>query len=212
MNKMVKMTKTAITISVMNANAEKPMDEVVKLIAKANSVTETVARGAYRWCVNKGVASGVILGKGPKAVTVAKPKAPKRDKLVEAAKREGREYAAAKAKTVKLSKIVAETNKAFTAKANKSMLDVLAAEKAAGAPAKDPAALARIKAANLARLKEVSSKRKTYTNVARPEGEGIADFDSVEAKHMVNSYMAGNDSAIDDAPRFLTKSELSVIL
>ena len=179
---MVKMTKTAITISVMNANAEKPMEDVVKLIAEANAVSEAVARGAYRWCVNKGVASGVLQGKASKAVTVAKPKA---------------------VKTVKLSKIVAATNKAFTAKANKSMLDVLAAEKAAGAPAK---------AANLARLKEVSAKRKTYTNVARPEGEGIADFDSVEAKHMVNSYMAGNDSAIDDAPRFLTKSELAVIL
>ena len=209
---MVKMTKTAITISVMNANADKPMENVVKLIAAANAVSEAVARGAYRWCVNKGVARGVLQGKAPKAVTLAKPKAPKRDKLVEAAKREGREYAAAKAKTVKLSTVIAATNKAFTAKRNKSMLDVLAAEKAAGAPAKDPAALARVKAANLARLKEVSSKRKTYTNVARPEGEGIADFDSVEAKHMVNSYMAGNDSAIDDAPRFLTKSELSVIL
>ena len=188
---MVKMTKTAITISVMNANADKPMEDVVKLIAKANAVSEAVARGAYRWCVNKGVASGVLQGKAPKAVTVAKPKA---------------------VKTVKLSKIVAATNKAFTAKTNKKMLDALAAEKAAGAPAKDPASLARIKAANLARLKEVSAKRKTYTNVARPEGEGIADFDSVEAKHMVNSYMTGNDSAIDDAPRFLTKSELAVIL
>lgn len=198
---MVKMTKTAITIATMNANADKPMEDVVKLIAEANAVSEAVARGAYRWCVNKGVASGVLQGK-----------APKRDKLVEACKREGREYAAKKAKTVKLSTVIAATNKAFTAKANKSMLDVLAAEKAAGAPAKDPDAVARIKAANLARLKEVSSKRKTYTNVARPEGEGIADFDSVEAKHMVNSYMAGNDSAIDDAPRFLTKSELSVIL
>lgn len=206
---MVKMTKTAITISVMNANAEKPMDEVVKLIAKANSVTETVARGAYRWCVNKGVASGVILGKGPKAVTVAKPKAPKRDKLVEAAKREGREYAAKKAKTVKLSTVVAATNKAFTAKRNKSMLDALAAEKAV---AKDPVEVERIKAANLARMKEVTAKRKTYTNVARPEGPGVVDFDAALAKKMVDEYNAGNDEALNETPRFLTKSELAVIL
>ena len=188
---MVKMTKTAITISVMNFNADKPMEDVVKLIAKANAVSEAVARGAYRWCVNKGVASGVIQGKAPKAVTVAKPKA---------------------VKTVKLSKIVAATNKAFTAKANKSMLDVLAAEKAAGAPAKDPDAVARIKAANLARMKEVSAKRKTYTNVARPEGPGVEDFDAALAKKMVAEYNAGNDEAINETPRFLTKSELAVIL
>ena len=198
---MVKMTKTAITISVMNANAEKPMDEVVKLIAEANSVSEAVARGAYRWCVNKGVASGVL-----------PVKAPKRDKLVEAAKREGREWAAKKKATVKLSTIVAATNKAFTAKANKKMLDALAAEKAAGAPAKDPDAVARIKAANLARMKEVSAKRKTYTNVARPEGPGVEDFDAVLAKKMVDEYNAGNDEALNETPRFLTKSELAVIL
>jgi hypothetical protein len=192
---MVKMTKTAITISVMNANAEKPMDEVVKLIAKANSVTETVARGAYRWCVNKGVASGVILGKGPKAVTVAKPKAEKPK--------------AAKPKTVKLSTVVAATNKAFTAKRNKSMLDALAAEKAV---AKDPVEVERIKAANLARMKEVTAKRKTYTNVARPEGPGVVDFDAALAKKMVDEYNAGNDEALNETPRFLTKSELAVIL
>jgi hypothetical protein len=195
MDKMVKMTKTAITISVMNANAEKPMDEVVKLIAKANSVTETVARGAYRWCVNKGVASGVILGKGPKAVTVAKPKAAKPK--------------AEKPKTVKLSTVIAATNKAFTAKANKSMLDALATEKAV---AKDPVEVERIKAANLARMKEVTAKRKTYTNVARPEGPGVEDFDAALAKKMVAEYNAGNDEALNETPRFLTKSELAVIL
>jgi hypothetical protein len=206
--KMVKMTKTAITIATMNANADKPMAVVVKLIAEANSVTEAVARGAYRWCVNKGVAHGVL-----------EVKAPKRDKLVEAAKREGRKYAAKKKATVKLSKatvklstIVAATNKAFTAKANKSMLDSLAAEKAAGAPAKDPDAVARIKAANLARMKEVTSKRKTYTNVARPEGPGVEDFDAALAKKMVAEYNAGNDEALNETPRFLTKSELAVIL
>jgi hypothetical protein len=188
--KMVKMTKTAITISVMNANAEKPMDEVVKLIAEANSVTEAVARGAYRWCVNKGVASGVILGKGPKAVTVAKPKAEK-------------------PKTVKLSTVIAATNKAFTAKRNKSMLDALAAEKAV---AKDPVEVERIKAANLARMKEVTAKRKTYKNVARPEGPGVVDFDAALAKKMVDEYNAGNDEALNETPRFLTKSELAVIL
>jgi hypothetical protein len=57
---MAKVTKTQITIRVMNENADKPMSVVVPLIAKANGVTESVARGAYRWCVNKGVAAGSI--------------------------------------------------------------------------------------------------------------------------------------------------------
>lgn len=57
---MAKVTKTQVTIRVMNENADKPMSVVVGLIAKANGVTEAVAKGAYRWCVKKGVAAGVV--------------------------------------------------------------------------------------------------------------------------------------------------------
>ena len=57
---MAKVTKTQVTIRVMNENADKPMSVVVGLIAKANGVTEAVARGAYRWCVKKGVAAGCV--------------------------------------------------------------------------------------------------------------------------------------------------------
>jgi hypothetical protein len=57
---MVKLTKTQITINVMTENKDKSMSEVVKLIAIANSVSESVAKGAYRWCVAKGKAPGVV--------------------------------------------------------------------------------------------------------------------------------------------------------
>ena len=57
---MAKVTKTQVTIRVMNENADKPMSVVVGLIAKANGVSEAVAKGAYRWCVKKGVAAGKI--------------------------------------------------------------------------------------------------------------------------------------------------------
>ena len=57
---MAKVTKTQVTIRVMNENADKPMAVVVGLIAKANGVSEAVAKGAYRWCVKKGVAAGVV--------------------------------------------------------------------------------------------------------------------------------------------------------
>ena len=69
---MAKVTKTQITIRVMNENADKPMAEVVSLIAKANDVTEAVAKGAYRWCVNKGLASGVLGADRPSKAPKAK--------------------------------------------------------------------------------------------------------------------------------------------
>lgn len=69
---MAKVTKTQITIRVMTENKDKPMSEVVKLIAKENSVSEAVAKGAYRWCVKHGKAPGVV--EAAKTVRVAKTK------------------------------------------------------------------------------------------------------------------------------------------
>lgn len=86
---MTKLTKTAVTLSVMQANTEKPMAEVVKLIVAAQheagffSITEALAAGAYRWAVRTGKALGVVppktaTAKAPKAPKIAKPKpAPK---------------------------------------------------------------------------------------------------------------------------------------
>lgn len=69
--------------------------------------------------------------------------------------------------------------------------------------------VAKIKAANLARMKEVSSKRKVYTNVARPEGDGVDGFDADVARAEVETILADESFT---APRFLNKAELKTLV
>jgi hypothetical protein len=165
---MAKVTKTQITIGVMNANADKPMAEVVLLIAKANKVTESVARGAYRWCVNKGLASGSIeSGRSPKASAV-------------------------KATVKRMAKEVVTKTKT----------------KATPVVAKQLDEIAKIKEANLARMKEVSAKLKSKKvrdfgdRVAKDDGEGVADFDPHLAREEVNSILR-DERLIDVCPKFV---------
>jgi hypothetical protein len=167
---MTKLTKTQITIRTMNDNADKPMAEVVLLIAEANGVTEAVAKGAYRWCVNKGVASGKI--ESNRGVTDAK--------LVKQVKLEGRQY---KAKLKAKSKEVAA----------ESLLP--------------PAEVAKIKAANLKRMKEVSAKY-GVGRTARPEGRGVDGFDADEARAEV-ATMLEDDFAV---PKFLSKDQVKAMI
>jgi len=68
--------------------------------------------------------------------------------------------------------------------------------------------IAKIKAANLARLKAVST-RKVYTNVARPEGPGVDGFDADTARAEVETLMA-DDSFV--APRFLSKAQVKALV
>jgi len=174
---MTKLTKTQITIRTMNDNADKPMAEVVLLIAEANGVTEAVAKGAYRWCVNKGVASGKI--ESNRGVTDAK--------LIKQVKLEGRQYKAklkAKERTVKrmAKEVAAET-----------LLP--------------PSEVAKIKAANLKRMKEVSAKY-GVGRTARPEGDGVVDFDASEARAEV-ATMLEDDFAV---PKFLSKDQVKAMI
>ena len=76
------------------------------------------------------------------------------------------------------------------------------------AKTKPDAEIAKIKAANLARLKAVSS-RKVYTNVARPEGPGVDGFDADVARAEVATVMA-DDSFV--APRFLSKAQVKALV
>jgi len=121
---MARVTKTSITIGVMNENADKPMATVVALIVAAQhaagniNVTEKIAAGAYRWCVNKGVATGLI---------------------------------PVKTKTVRAPK-----EKVVKVKTKKEAVAKIKAEKPV--ETKSPEEIARIKAANLARIKEVAKK------------------------------------------------------
>jgi len=77
---MARVTKTSITIRVMNEFADLPMDDVIPLIVSAQhdagnvDVTEKIAAGAYRWCVRNGVAFGKV---PEKKKAVRTPKAPK---------------------------------------------------------------------------------------------------------------------------------------
>jgi hypothetical protein len=70
--------------------------------------------------------------------------------------------------------------------------------------------VAKIKAANLNRMKAVSVKTKVYTNVARPEGPGVEDFDSDEARAEVSNIV--NDLDSFKAPRFLSKAQLKAMI
>ena len=69
--------------------------------------------------------------------------------------------------------------------------------------------LAKIKAANLARLKAVSS-RKVYANVARPEGPGVESFDADEARDEVAGLIESLDSF--KAPKFLSKAQVKALV
>jgi hypothetical protein len=180
---MAKVTKTQITIRVMNENADKPMAVVVGLIAKANGVTEAVARGAYRWCVNKGVAAGTI--ESGRSAPVAK--------------------AARKSKEVSATKALKDAGLKPQLKAR---LKVEKAEAKAKFASKSPDEIAKIKEANLARLKEVSAKQKKYNQVARPEGDGVADFDADVARAEV-ATMLEEDFV---APKFLSKAQVKALV
>lgn len=69
--------------------------------------------------------------------------------------------------------------------------------------------VAKIKAANLARLKAVSS-RKVYANVARPEGPGVADFDADSARDEVSGLIDSLESF--KAPKFLSKAQVKALV
>ena len=155
--KMTKVTKTSVTLSVMAANGDKPMAEVVALIHKAqhaagfSDVTLKICEGAYRWAVRKSVAPGVVPAK-EKAARVSKtPKI--------------------KTKKEAISRVAKPT-----------------------APQKSPEEIERIRAANLARLKEVHSRMKQ--EVRKPEAEA-ATVDRLD------SFAA---------PAFLTKDEVKALV
>jgi hypothetical protein len=73
-----------------------------------------------------------------------------------------------------------------------------------------PDEIAKIKAANLARLKEVSSKKKIYSNVARGDGPGVDGFDPDEARADVAGVISDLESF--KAPKFLTKAQVKALI
>ena len=73
------MSKRSDAIFIMNENADKPMADVVKIIADRIGVTEANAKSYYKWIVANGKGAGVVektarAAKTPKAPKTAKPK------------------------------------------------------------------------------------------------------------------------------------------
>lgn len=180
------MSKRSDAIAIMSANADKTMSEVVPLIADAINVTEGNAKSYYRYIVEHKLAPGLVV-KSTRGVTTAK--------LIKQVKLEGRQY---KAKTKAAA--VAAITKAVKVKT----------KEVPAASLLPPAEIAKIKEANLKRMRDVTNKRKVYTNVALPEGPGVPDFDQTEAREYVASVVDDVDNFV--APRFLSKDELKAVL
>ena len=107
--------------------------------------------------------------------------------------------------TVKQAKEIVTATAKAKSKTDKSKSKEVKAEKLL--PASE---VAKIKAANLARLKAVSAKTKQYTNVARPEGKGVVDFDADEARAEVTGMIDSLESF--KAPKFLSKDQVKALV
>lgn len=100
----------------------------------------------------------------------------------------------------------AKASKPVKVKLEKSVRSINAAHKAKVELNVDE--IAKIKEANLARMKEVSAKLKTKKvrdfgdRVAAPEGEGGADFDPTLAREEINSILR-DERLIDVCPKFV---------
>jgi hypothetical protein len=167
--KMKKLTKTSVTLSVMTANADKPMADVVQMILEAqhaagfSDVTLKICEGAYRWAVRKGMAPGVVPTKQKTVKSTAK-------------------------KTVK-----------STSKTKKEAVALVAKPTA---PTKTPEEIERIKAGNLARLKEIAARNKLKNNAARI-AERAAEVAIVDSTDHDDPF---------SVPTFLTKDQLKYIV
>ena len=100
-------------------------------------------------------------------------------------------------KTVTLSNIIKKVNKEF--KKEVKAEDLL-----------PDSEVAKIKAANLERLKQVTAKVKKYNQVALPEGDGVPNFGPDEARAEVTGLIESLDSFA--APRFLSKDQVRALV
>lgn len=173
---MTKLTKTAVTLATMTANADKPMAEVVALIVAAQhaagftDVTDKIAVGAYRWAVKNDKAPGKLADRAkaePKAKVAKQPK-------VKAAK-------AVSVPVTRKARVVAEV---------------------AAVDGKTATEVEAIRAANLAKIREVHAKM-----VARGQLPGKAEVVSTPRVSVDDELEADRDF-----PEFLTRDQLGEVL
>ena len=175
---MSKLSKTQIAIEVLKANATRSLVDVIPLIMSQCELSEKTAYVCYRLRVK---ADASLALTGAKSV-----KAPVKSVAIEKAKE----------RTVKrmAAEVVAKAKpKSKEVKAESLLPD---------------SELAKIKEANLARLKAVST-RKVYSNIARPEGPGVEGFDESSARAEVDTIIADDSFAM---PKFLTKDQLKAMI
>ena len=130
-------SKRQIAIDLMNSNTDKPMAEVIALIAAANSLSNGAARSYYVYLAENGFATGTVdRSKAPAAPKAEKePKAPKAKKEKKAAE-----------------------NKMFQGETSNE---------------KSSEEIEKIKAANMARLKEVHGRYKQKVSKKAGEAETV---------------------------------------
>jgi hypothetical protein len=203
-----KVTKTSVTLGVMAANADKPMAEVVALILKAQhkagftDVTLKICEGAYRWAVKSGKADGKVETKAKTAKAKIEPK------------------------TAKIKSVIAEDNKRIKAepkkveakpKGNRFTGKLKTEKSVATAAPKTDDDIAKIKAANLKRMKEITERNKVIRaqyngNIARGADAPFdpLDFTPEGARAEVDQMYKDLDSF--EMPKFLSKDQVKALV
>ena len=173
--------KTRIAIEIMEANVGRSYDEVSQMIADAIGVDIGRARVYYRHKVINGLAKGYSPDVRPWEVKGGRTATAKAPKAPKATK----------ATKVKF-KDIQDRMRAKAAKAEVNLDEV-----------------ARIKEANLERMREVTEKLKPKgrvrdygVRVAREENDGVSDFDPTLAREEVDAILR-DERLLDVCPKFV---------
>ena len=171
-------SKRGQAVLVMIENQDKPMLEVIPMIAKAISVSDSAARSYYKYIVEEGYGPGKVDGGRLKTKQISAKK------------------------MLKDLNIHTESNR-LIAKAIKSGAIKVPEVKVT----KSPEEIERIRAANLAKMQEITSKHKKQKvylkgQIAEEQGPGVENFDPEEARAEVAAIL--NDEGINRVvPKFL---------
>ncbi|CAB4162660.1 hypothetical protein UFOVP787_83 [uncultured Caudovirales phage] len=176
---MTKVTKTSAVIGVMLANEGKIMTDVLPLIDQALQEQLGIP---YKEGYAREWYVWVVQKKLAPGVVIRKNSAPKVTKVA----------------TPKVAKVA----KVAKVKAEKP----LKAEKALKAE-KSPEEIARVRAANLARMQSITAKY--GSRVAKSEGDGVEGFDSTSARAEVDNILTDDSFA---APQFLSRDQVRALV
>jgi hypothetical protein len=180
-----KVTKTSVVISLMHEHKAKPMAEVCLIIEDKLPCKEGYGKVWYRWAIKEGVAPGAL--EAGTAAPKAKAKAPVK---------------APKVKAAKTVEVKAKGNR-FTGKVK------------AQAEPKSEDEIAKMKAANLKRMQQVTAKMKAKGYLpgqyAVPETVGVPDgWTAEDARAEVDQTYKELDSFA--MPKFLTKDQVKSLV